>query len=154
MIGDFIQAVAAKWGGEFAPDSAVWSQTANSIVDLELTIPEKWVGYLIYISGYTNGEGVKVTFYDHDNMPRWEWTEFIDTEVHTYVLPFLEKWYRDTIKFRFENTSTATRTIGFYVVVLLIPEANRIEFENNVKSLANLIPVLENIAGKLEVRKL
>jgi len=148
MIGDFIQAIAAKWGGEFAPDSAVWAQSANSIVDLELTIPDKWIGYLIYISGYTNGENVKVTFYDHDNIPRWEWTEFIDTEVHTYVLPFLEKWYRNTIKFRFENTAAASRTIGWYVVVLLIPEANRDEFESAVKGLADLIPLLDQIARK------
>jgi len=151
VIVDFIQAIAAKYGGEFAPESSVWTQSASSIVDMELTIPSKWVGYLLEVIGYSSGSDVKVTFIDHNDIPRWEWTELLDTEAHTDVIPFLEKFYSGTIKFRFTNTSGANRTVGWYVVILLIPEENRIAFEKAVKELADLVPTLKKIAEKIQV---
>jgi len=148
MYDALLQSIAAKYGGEFAPDSLVWSMAAGDIVDYELTIPTNWVGYLLEVSGYTTGGDINVIFYDQDNIPRWEWTEFIDTQKDFPVLPFLEKFYTGTIKFRFTNKGTATQDIGFATTMLLIPEENRIEFEKEMKDLSSILPLLRKIAGE------
>ena len=116
---------------------------------MELTIPNKWVGYLCHIIGYSTGDNVKAQFIDQNGIPRWEWTEFLDTEAHTNVIPFLEKFYKGTIKFRFINSASSSRSIGLYVVILLIPEQNRIAFENAVKDLAELIPLLRTLKEQI-----
>lgn len=149
MSFELLQGIIAKFGGEFAPDSLVWSQATNTTVDYQLTMPTKWVAYLLEMSGYTSGEDVSVTFIDHNNIPRWEWTEYLDTQKAWEVLPFLEKFYTGTITFRFQNTATVTRSVAWSTTVILIPEANRIDFEAAVKGLADLIPTLKNIENLL-----
>ena len=149
-FNELIEAITAKFGGEFASDSAIWSQATNTTVEYQLTIPTKWVFYLTKVSGYTNGGDVSCTFYDQDGIPRWEWTEFIDTNTQFDILPFLEKFYNDTIKFSFSNTSGANRTIGFVTSGILIPETNRINFENAVKENADLVPILTKILLSLQ----
>ena len=142
MVYELIESIAAKRGGENAPDSLVWAQAAGTVVDFLLTIPDKWVGYLIMCSGYTSGDKVRVTFIDHDGFPRWEWTQLTDTMKEYKILPILEKWYKGTIKFRFKNESTAARTISWCTEVLLIPEAERENFEKDVKAIADIIPTI------------
>ena len=148
-FNELIEAVVAKFGGEFSSDSAVWAQATNTTVDYELTIPTNWVFYLTKVSGYANGGDVRCTFYDQDNIPRWEWTEFIDTNTDFEIVPFLEKSYKGTIKFSFNNTSGANRSVGFVTTGILIPETNRIEFEKAIKESADLIPLLRKIAEEL-----
>jgi len=143
-----LQAIAAKHGGEFAPDSLVFDMGSGDIVDYTLTIPDKWVAYLIEVSGYTTDYGINVVFYDNDNIPRWEWTEYIDTQKDWPVIPFLEKFYKGSIKFRFTNNNAGTVTVGWATTVLLIPEDERNAFEEDVRQLADLIPLLKKIAGE------
>jgi len=145
MVYEFVEAIAKRRSGEYAPDSLNWAQAAGTTVDFELTIPDKWVGYLMMVSGYTTGDLVKVTFIDHDGIPRWEWTELMDTMRDYKVLPVLEKWYRGTIKFRFVNNSSTTRTMSWCTEILLIPEAEREDFEKDVRALADLIPAMKTL---------
>jgi len=153
MVFELIQAIAKRRGGEYSPDSAVWTQSPGTIVDYELTIPERWVGYLFQVSGYTSGPAVNLKFIDQDGILRWEWTDLLDTQKDWPVLPMLEKAYRGTIRFRFTNNSASNRTIGWATEVLLIPDAERDAFEQDVQALADLVPLLRwPVLRRLEVR--
>lgn len=53
------------------------------------------------------------------------------------------------IKFSFNNTSGASRSVGLVTTGILIPETSRIDFEKAVKELADLIPLLRKITEEL-----
>jgi len=139
----YLQAIAAKYAGEFSPDSYVWAQATLTTVDYTLSIPDNWIAYLLNVSGYASGTGVDVKFIDQDGFLRWEWTALKDTNTEYSVLPILEKAYTGSIIFRFYNSSSATRTIGWATIVLLIPESSRNDFENAVKAFADVPGLLK-----------
>jgi hypothetical protein len=138
-MGDLIQAIAFKFGGQYAVDSAVWSQAADTTVEYILTIPATWVAYLIEQSGYTSGGDMRVTFIDQDGFARFEWTELLDTQKIYEILPFMEKFYKSDIIWRFKNESSATRTTGWCTTFLIIPESNRLRFEKAIKKIADIV---------------
>ena len=151
MDGTTLQAIAIKQGGQFAPDSLVFTHLTGTIVDYSLSIPSNYVAYLLKTGGYTQVDGIKVEFIDQDGAERWEWTEYMDVFSEHEIMPFLEKRYKDTIIFRFTNTSGSSSSIGWFTDVLLIPAQNFNEFEADVKALGDFIPVLKEIRDLLRL---
>ena len=149
MDQTILQAIAFKHAGQFAPDSLVFTLNNGAIVDYVLTIPTKYVAYLLKTGGYTQVDGISVKFIDQDGVERWDWTEFVDTYSEHEIMPFLEKRYKGAIRFRFANTSGSSSSVGWITDVLLIPEQNFKGFEDDVKALSDFIPLLKEIRDKL-----
>jgi len=151
MVEEFIESIIKKHNGEIEIASTNFTVGAGETVSVEHILkPETHFFYILTISGYVTEDGVKVTFFDQDNIPRWTWTEFPDTFVSFEIVPFIEKKYSGTVRFEYTNNSSATSTCSLCVKYLAIPGSNVDEFERDIKELANFVKTLKEINENLK----
>lgn len=144
-----LQAIVAKFGGQFSPQSRVLVVGANDTETYPITIPENYVAYLLEVSAYAQGENIEAELRDSKNFVEYTWDEYIDTQKTWTIIPFTENFYTDSVTFKFINSGAVAQTIGWSSIWILILEADRPDFEAAIEEVGDLIPLLKSIDSTL-----
>ena len=130
MVSDSVKIIASKFEGASGNTSTIFDLTADTTSTLSLTVPRGYVYYLFSYGGNSQSPGISVTIQDRAGRSLENYNNFPDSFVKFDYVPFIQQYFRDSVKIYFQNTSSTTNTITFFVEGVLIPERHQLHFED------------------------